>query len=79
MDSRTTDVGSGGVNVKLGTESSDGMAGGPATQESDVRQEGGGFKSGVAPRNENTDMPMVDKATQREMAGKKDPNDVSGQ
>jgi hypothetical protein len=44
-----------------------------------VRQEGGGFSSGVPPRNENTDRPLVDKDTQREMAGKKDPNDVSGQ
>lgn len=78
MDGRTVNVGSGRVNVKLGTERSDGMGGGPATQESDVRREGVGFKNGVPPRNENTDMPMVDKDTQREMAGKKDPNDVSG-
>jgi hypothetical protein len=79
MDGRTVNVGSGGVNVKMGTKSDNGLGGGPATQVSDVRQEGGGFSSGVPPRNENTDRPLVDKDTQREMAGKKDPNDVSGQ
>ena len=58
MDSRTVNVGSGGVNVKLGTAGEEGLRE-PATQESSVRQAGGGFKSGVPPRNENTDMKQV--------------------
>ena len=77
LDARTVNVGSGGVNVKLGTQGSNGLGSeGPATQVSDVRQAGGGFSSGVPPRNENTDRSMVGKS---EVAGKKDPNDISGQ
>lgn len=79
MDERLVNVGSGGVNVKMGTGSENGLGGGPATQVSDVRQAGGGFKSGIPPINENTNKPMVDKKTIGEVGKKKDPNDVSGQ
>ncbi|KAK4934591.1 hypothetical protein LTR10_024194 [Elasticomyces elasticus] len=47
-DARTVNVGSGGVNVKLGTHSSDGLRG-PATAESSVRVDGEEWKKETAP------------------------------
>jgi len=47
-DARTVNVGSGGVNVKLGTQSSDGLRG-PATAESSVRVDGDEYKKATAP------------------------------
>jgi len=47
-DGRTVDVGSGGVNVKLGTHSSEGLRG-PATAESSVRTDGEELKKNTAP------------------------------
>jgi hypothetical protein len=72
-------VGSGGVKMKMGTGSENELGGGPVTQVSDVRQAGGSFKIGIPPRNENTDMPMVDKEVLGQVDGKKDPNDITGE
>jgi hypothetical protein len=47
-DQRTVNVGSGGVNVKLGTHSSDGLRG-PATAESSARVDGSEWKKETAP------------------------------
>lgn len=47
-DGRTVNVGSGGVNVKLGTNSSDGLRE-PATAESSVRTDGEELKKNTAP------------------------------
>ncbi|RVX70931.1 hypothetical protein B0A52_06088 [Exophiala mesophila] len=47
-DQRTVNVGSGGVNVKLGTHSSEGLRG-PATADSSVRIDGDEFKKPTAP------------------------------
>ncbi|KIW13934.1 hypothetical protein PV08_06715 [Exophiala spinifera] len=47
-DARTVNVGSGGVNVKLGTASSDGLRE-PATAESSVRIDGEEWKKETAP------------------------------
>jgi len=47
-DARTVNVGSGGVNVKLGTQSSEGLRG-PATADSSVRIDGNEFKKATAP------------------------------
>jgi cytoskeletal protein RodZ len=47
-DQRTVNVGSGGVNVKLGTHSSDGLRE-PATAESSVRTDGETWKKETAP------------------------------
>lgn len=47
-DQRTVNVGSGGVNVKLGTQSSDGLRG-PATAESSARVDGEDLKKPTAP------------------------------
>lgn len=47
-DQRTVNVGSGGVNVKLGTDSSDGLRG-PATAESSARVDGEELKKPTAP------------------------------
>ncbi|EXJ83164.1 hypothetical protein A1O1_06783 [Capronia coronata CBS 617.96] len=47
-DQRTVNVGSGGVNVKLGTESSSGLRE-PATAESSVRLDGEEWKKPTAP------------------------------
>ena len=61
MDARTVNIGKDKVQGKLGTAQDDGLRG-PASQGSDVRQEGGGFSGiGVAPRNEQGDMKMVEK------------------
>ena len=68
MDARAVNVGSGGVDVKLGNGGTEGLRE-PATQVSDVRQEGGRFPSGARPRNENTDMTLVQDA-----GNYKDPN-----
>ena len=57
-DGRTVNVGSGGVNAKLGTDSSEGLRG-PATVQSTARSEEGGFVQSPAPRNPNTDMKQV--------------------
>jgi hypothetical protein len=78
LDERLVNVDPGGVNLKMGTGSKNGLDGGPATQVSDVRQAGGGFKSGIPPRNENTDMPMADKEVLGQVDSKKDPNDITG-
>ncbi|EXJ54378.1 hypothetical protein A1O7_09717 [Cladophialophora yegresii CBS 114405] len=47
-DGRTVNVGSGGVNVKLGTHSSEGLRE-PATADSSVRVDGEEFKKPTAP------------------------------
>jgi len=47
-DGRTVNVGSGGVNVKLGTQSSEGLRE-PATADSSVRVDGEQFKKATAP------------------------------
>jgi hypothetical protein len=47
-DGRTVNVGSGGVNVKLGTQSSEGLRE-PATADSSVRVDGEEFKKNTAP------------------------------
>ncbi|KAK5053354.1 hypothetical protein LTR84_002328 [Exophiala bonariae] len=47
-DQRTVNVGSGGVNVKLGTQSSDGLRE-PATAESSARVDGEELKRPTAP------------------------------
>lgn len=47
-DARTVNVGSGGVNVKLGTQSSSGLRE-PATAESSVRIDGEEYKKPTAP------------------------------
>lgn len=47
-DQRTVNVGSGGVNVKLGTQSSEGLRV-PATAESSVRTDGAEWKKETAP------------------------------
>jgi len=47
-DQRTVNVGSGGVNVKLGTESSSGLRE-PATAESSARVDGEEMKKTTAP------------------------------
>ncbi|KAJ9618138.1 hypothetical protein H2204_013185 [Knufia peltigerae] len=47
-DQRTVNVGSGGVNVKLGTQSSEGLRE-PATAESSVRTDGAEWKKETAP------------------------------
>jgi len=47
-DGRTVNVGSGGVNVKLGTHSSEGLRE-PATAESSVRTDGEELKKNTAP------------------------------
>ncbi|KEF57484.1 uncharacterized protein A1O9_05401 [Exophiala aquamarina CBS 119918] len=47
-DQRTVNVGSGGVNVKLGTQSSNGLRE-PATAESSARVDGEEFKKQTAP------------------------------
>jgi hypothetical protein len=47
-DGRTVNVGSGGVNVKLGTQSSEGLRE-PATADSSVRVDGEEFKKATAP------------------------------
>ena len=46
-DGRTVNVGSGGVNVKLGTHSSEGLRG-PATADSAVRTDGEEWKTQTA-------------------------------
>jgi hypothetical protein len=63
----------------MGTGSENGLGGGPVTQVSDVRQAGGCFQIGIPPKNENTDMPMVDKEVLGQVDGKKDPNDIAGE
>ncbi|KAK5453585.1 hypothetical protein LTS15_006771 [Exophiala xenobiotica] len=47
-DQRTVNVGSGGVNVKLGTHSSDGLRE-PATADSSARIDGSEWKKETAP------------------------------
>ncbi|ETI20530.1 hypothetical protein G647_08567 [Cladophialophora carrionii CBS 160.54] len=47
-DGRTVNVGSGGVNVKMGTHSSEGLRE-PATADSSVRVDGEEFKKATAP------------------------------
>jgi hypothetical protein len=54
-DARTVDVGSGGVNVKLGTKSSSGLRE-PATAESSARVDGEEFKTNTAPESLNMDL-----------------------
>lgn len=48
MDGRLVDIGSGGVNVKMGAESSSGLRE-PATAESSVRVDGEEWKTETAP------------------------------
>lgn len=67
-DGRTVDAGSGGVNAKLGTQSSEGLRG-PATVESTARSADPGFTQSPAPRNPNTDMKQV-----KESGNYKDPD-----
>ncbi|KIW62608.1 hypothetical protein PV04_10767 [Phialophora macrospora] len=47
-DGRTVNVGSGGVNVKMGTQSSEGLRE-PATADSSARVDGEEFKKATAP------------------------------
>ena len=47
-DARTVNVGSGGVNVKLGTQSSSGLRE-PATAESSARVDGSEYKKETQP------------------------------
>jgi len=51
-DGRTVNVGSGGVNVKLGEFSSNGLRG-PATADSGARVDGDEWKTNVAPTKED--------------------------
>ena len=67
-DGRTVNVGSGGVNAKLGTQSSEGLRE-PATIQSTARSAEGGFTQSPAPRNPNTDMKQV-----KESGNYKDPD-----
>jgi len=59
-DGRTVDAGSGGVNVKMGTQSSEGLRE-PATEESSVRATDREVTMDNPPRNEQQDRSMVEK------------------